>query len=65
MKISRRRKHREQPKEKTQIPRRRKHQEQPKEKTQIPRRRNYQKYSKGKNPENWKTIEHGCDVKVN
>ena len=64
-KISRRRKHQERPKEKTQIPRRRKHQEQPKEKSQITRRRNYQKKSKGKNPENRKTVERGGDVKVN
>ena len=45
--------------------RRRKHQEQPEVKTQIPRRRNYQKQSKGKNPENRKTVERGGGVKVN
>ena len=65
MKISRRRKHQEQPKEKSQIPRRRKHQEQRKEKTQIPRCRNYQKQSKGKNPKKRKTVERGGGVKVN
>ena len=65
MNISRRRKHQEQPKEKTQTPRRRKDQGQPKEETQIPRRRNYQKEFTGENPENRKTVERGGDVKVN
>ena len=64
MKISRRRKHQEQPKEKTQVPRRRKHQEQPKDKSQIPRRRNYQKQSKGKNSEKSCRARRQCESQL-
>ena len=47
------------------ISRRGKHKEPPKEETQIPIRRSYQKQSKGDNPENRKPVERGGDVKVN